>query len=84
MITEINDYVFCAATVFGPVAQAANGSHSNPFFDIPVGLFFLVLTWAEYTKNNQSKQVSIWIAVAISAICGIFIYSGVAELIRLR
>lgn len=68
--------------IFGPVAEAARGGHGNPFFDLLVGFSVLALTWIGYIKKTQTKKVSISVAIAISAICGIFIYFGITELLR--
>ena len=67
--------------IFGPVAEAARGGHSSPFFDLLVGSMFLVFTWAQYFRGDQSKGVNIWISIGISAICSVFIWSGLAALI---
>ncbi|QHN03180.1 hypothetical protein FTO74_07215 [Granulicella sp. WH15] len=66
--------------IFGPVAEAAHGGHSDPSFDLLVGFAVLALTWIGYFRRESGKPVSIWIAVAISAICAVFIYSGLAAL----
>ena len=68
--------------IFGPVAEAAHGGHGNPFFDLLVGFSVLAITWIGYMKKTPNKQLSIWIAIAITAICGVFIYFGIVELFR--
>jgi hypothetical protein len=68
--------------ILGPVAEAARGGHGNPFFDLLAGSSVLALTWIGYTKKTQVKKVNISVALAISAICGIFIYFGIVELLR--
>lgn len=67
---------------FGPVGEAARGGHSSPTFDLIVGLGVLALTWVGYFKKEERKKISTWIAVGISAICGVFIFSGIQELLR--
>ena len=67
---------------FGPVANASHGGHSSPSFDLLVGLSVLAVTWVGYFRRNPAKPVSIWIGIGISAICGVFIYSGIAALLR--
>jgi hypothetical protein len=74
--------VTSAMTIFGPVAEAAQGGHSSPSFDLLVGFAVLGLTWISYFRIDSSKKMTIWIAIGISAICGVFIYSGLAALIR--
>jgi hypothetical protein len=68
--------------LFGPVAEAAHGGHGNPFFDLTVGFLVLALTWTGYIKKTQINKVGVWMAIAISMICGVFIYFGIAELLR--
>lgn len=67
---------------YGPVANASRGGHGNPSFDLLIGFTFLALTWIQYFRSDSSKKVNIWINIGISAICGVFIWSGVAGLIR--
>jgi len=68
--------------IFGPVSEAAHGGHSSPSFELLVGLIVLALTWIGYFRADSSKKVSIWIAIAVSVICGVFIYSGASALFR--
>jgi hypothetical protein len=67
---------------FGPVGEATQGGHSSPTFDLIVGFGVLVLTWVGYLKKQEREKISIWIAIAISAICTVFIYSGIKDLMR--
>jgi hypothetical protein len=67
---------------FGPVGNAARGGHSSPAFDLIVGFGVLALTWVGYLKKEERQKKSIWIAIGISAICAVFIYSGIKELMR--
>jgi RsiW-degrading membrane proteinase PrsW (M82 family) len=69
-------------TFFGPVDEAAHGGHSSASFDLVVGFFVLAFTWVGFFKKHERKKVNMWIAIAITAICGVFIFSGVKELIR--
>jgi hypothetical protein len=70
--------------ILGPVAEAANGGHSNPVFELSVGLLVLLLTWVGYSRSTPPNKVSFWIAVGVSAICGVFIYSGIAAILWAR
>lgn len=68
--------------VFGPVAEAAKGGHNNPAFDLCVGFVVLALTWVGYGKQRSDRKISIWIALGISAICAVFIGTGLYTLPR--
>lgn len=68
--------------IYGPVAEASRGGHSSPTFDLLVGFTFLVITWIQYLRTDPAKRVNIWISIGISAICGVFIWSGIAALMR--
>jgi hypothetical protein len=68
-------------TFFGPVGAAAYGGHNSPVFELIVGFGVFALTWVGYFKKEYPKA-SIWIAVGISAICAVFIGSGIRELFR--
>jgi hypothetical protein len=67
---------------FGPVAEASHGGHSSPSFDLLVGFSVLAITWFGYFKRDPARPMDIWIRIGISVICGVFIYSGVAALLR--
>jgi hypothetical protein len=67
---------------FGPVAEAAKGGQSSPIFDLCVGLAVLIATWVSYGKQKLSSKVSVWVAIGVSAICAVFIYSGLHALLR--
>lgn len=67
---------------FGPVGEAARGGHTSPAFDLFVGVGVLALTWFGYLKKNERRKISVWMAIGISAICAVFIYSGIKELMR--
>jgi hypothetical protein len=66
---------------FGPVGDATRGGGSSAIFDLIVGIGVLTLTWVGYRKKQQREKVSIWIALGITAICAVFIYSGIKALI---
>jgi hypothetical protein len=68
---------------FGPVTEAARGGHSSPAFDLIVGFGVLALAWVGYLKKEERQKISIWIAIGISAICAVFIYAGIRELVRM-
>jgi hypothetical protein len=69
-------------TIFGPVAEAANGGHSSPVFDLFVGFAVLALTWVGYSKRAASGKATLLIALGVSAICAVFIVSGCVALMR--
>ncbi len=69
-------------THFGPVAQAAHGGHSSASFDLIVGFAVLALTWVGFFRKEEREKINMWIAIGISAICAVFIFSGIIELIR--
>jgi hypothetical protein len=66
----------------GLVGNAAHGGHSSSTFDLSVGLAVLALTWIGYFRKEERQKTSIWIAIGISAICAVFIYAGINELLR--
>ncbi len=67
---------------FGPVAEAAHGGKTSPTFDLFVGLVVLAFTWFGFWRKQEQTPLNIWIAVAISAICFVFIWSGIRLLLR--
>jgi hypothetical protein len=68
--------------IFGPVSDAANGGHSSSIFDLTVGLGILLLTWMPRRHEDGHRRINIWIALGVSAICAVFIFSGIAEFIH--
>jgi accessory gene regulator protein AgrB len=68
--------------IFGPVGEAAHGGHSSPTFDLIVGFAVLALTWVSYLRKEERQKTSVWIAIGITAICAVFIYAGINELLR--
>jgi hypothetical protein len=68
--------------IFGPVAEAAHGNHSSPVFDFLVGGGVLFFSWFGFWNKEKRNKVNIWILIGISAICLVFITSGVLTLIR--
>ncbi len=67
--------------LLGPVGDAASGGRGNPFFDLIAGLIVLALTWVGYARKAATKS-TLGVCIGISVICGIFIYFGIAELVR--
>lgn len=67
---------------FGPVAEASKGGPSNPAFDLCVGFAVLALTWFGYSKQRSDRKINIWVALGVSAICAVFIGSGLYTLLR--
>lgn len=69
-------------SIFGPVAEAANGGRSSPAFDLFVGFGVLALTWVGYSRRTASGKATLLTALGVSAICAVFIVSGFAALMR--
>lgn len=67
---------------FGPIAKAAHGGHGSPSFDLTVGFVLLVLTWVTYIRKEEREKANIWTAIGISAICAVFIFLGINELLH--
>ncbi len=57
-------------TLLGPVDEAAHGGQSNASFDLIVGFAVIAFTWVGFFKKHERKKVNMWIAIAITAICG--------------
>ena len=68
--------------LLGPVAEAAKGGHISPTFDLCVGFALLIATWVSYGKQRLNSRLSIWVAIGVTAICAVFIYSGLHNLLR--
>ena len=68
--------------IFGPVAEAAQGGHSSPAFDLLVGCGVLVISWFGIWNKEKRNKTSIGALIGITAICFVFIISGVLALIR--
>jgi hypothetical protein len=66
----------------GPVSHAAHGGSINPWFSIGVGSVVLTTLWVRYFKNRKETKVSLGILLGITAICLVFIVTGVWELFR--
>ena len=66
----------------GLVGNAARGGHTSWTFDLIVGFAVLALTWVGYFRKEERQKTSVWIAIGISAICAVFIYAGINELLR--
>jgi hypothetical protein len=66
---------------FGPVAEAAQGGHNSPAFDLVAGFGLLALTWWGSWKRPR-RRAELWSAIGITAICGVFIYFGFVEILR--
>jgi uncharacterized membrane protein (DUF485 family) len=66
----------------GPVSNAAHGGSINPWFSIGVGSFVLATLWIRYFKTRKEAKVSLGILLGITAICLVFIVTGVWELVR--
>jgi hypothetical protein len=69
--------------ILGPVAEAAHGNnHSSPVFDLLIGGGVLAISWFGLWNKEKRNRVNIWILIGISAICLVFIISGILALIR--
>jgi len=64
--------------ILGPVSEAAHGAHSDPVFELCVGVGMFLLTWIPYFRRRDRSRASFWIAVGITAICSVFVVTGVA------
>jgi hypothetical protein len=67
-------------TIFGPVANAAHGGKINPWFSILIGVFVLIGVWPKYLRRELRKDNHIGVLLGISAICGVFVVTGLWEL----
>jgi hypothetical protein len=67
---------------FGPVAEAARGGQTTPSFDLLVGFAVLGMTWFGYRRKKENDPRALWISLAISIICGIFIFDGIRLALR--
>jgi len=67
---------------FGPVGEAAHGGHSSPGFNLLVGFVVLAITWVGYVRKEPPKRPTLWACIGVSGICVIFIYAGLAALLR--
>jgi hypothetical protein len=67
---------------YGPVGEAAHQGHNSPAFDLIVGFGILALIWLGSFRRKERRRTSIWIAIAISVICAVFIYSGIKGLLH--
>jgi hypothetical protein len=66
----------------GPVSNAARGGSINPWFSIGVGVFVLVTLWIKYLRTQKETKAPLGILFGITAICLVFIVTGVWELFR--
>ncbi len=72
------DLLACA--IYGPVGNASHGGHSSPPFDLLVGTAVLLLTWWGVWNTDQRGKTSLLVRAGISAICLVFIVSGLLAL----
>jgi hypothetical protein len=61
----------------GPVGSAAHGGSINPWFSIGVGVLLLTSLWLRYLKGRRETKVPVGILLGITAICLVFIATGV-------
>lgn len=67
---------------FGPVGIAAHGGFNSPTFNLMTGLVVLALTWTSYFTKDERLKTNVWTALGVTLICAVFIYAGIAELLR--
>jgi hypothetical protein len=67
---------------FGPVSDAVHGGKANPWFSLAIGVCVLVATWTKYFKHELRENTHIGIVIGISAICGVFIATGIWGLLH--
>jgi len=68
--------------IFGPGSEAAHGGQINPWFAISVGGAVLIATWTKYLKGELRQGTHLGILLGISAICTLFIATGLWELLH--
>lgn len=66
--------------LFGPVSNAAHGGRVDPWFSIAVGGFVLIATWTKHLKAELRQGTRLSTLLGISAICFVFLATGVWEL----
>jgi hypothetical protein len=71
-----------ALYIFGPVATAAHGGHGSPVFDLVIGFAVLIANWSGYFGKKNKPASAKWIALGVTALCLIFICSGLWELVQ--
>jgi hypothetical protein len=68
--------------ILGPAYNANHGGHVNGWYLILVGGAVLLMTWRKYFKGELRRGTHIGILVGISAVCALFIITGVWELLH--
>jgi hypothetical protein len=68
--------------ISGPVSNAAQGGKINPWFGIVIGGTVLVTNWTKYLKGELRQGAHLGILLGISAICILFIGTGLWELLH--
>ena len=68
--------------MLGPVSNAANGGKISPWFAIVVGGAVLITAWTKYLKGEVREDAHLGILVGISAICTLFIVTGLWGLLH--
>jgi hypothetical protein len=66
----------------GPVSNAAHGGSISPWFSIGVGTLVLASLWIRYCKTTKESKIPLGTLLGITAICLLFIVTGVWELFR--
>jgi RsiW-degrading membrane proteinase PrsW (M82 family) len=66
----------------GPVYEAARGGNQSPSFNLVVAIFVLAFAWLGYFKRRRKRNISLWIPIAISAICAVLIGACIWEFFR--
>ena len=69
----------------GPVSTAAHGGKTLPLFSvlsIAIGTLALFSVWAKYLNAQEKTKTTLGTLLAITAICILFIVTGVWELLN--
>ena len=78
-----NRGVYAAVMInLGPVSDAVHGGKASPWFSLAIGICVLVATWTKYFKHELRETIHIGIVIGISAICGVFIATGIWGLLH--
>jgi hypothetical protein len=66
----------------GPVSSAARAGTLSPWFGIGVGVFVLATLWIRYFTNRNETEAALSVLLGITAICLLFILTGVWRLMH--
>jgi hypothetical protein len=71
-------------TLLGPVSNATHGGPGSPLFSLIAGFGVMLLTWVRFSRGEKRSKAEILISIAITLICGVFIYTGLRAMFFLR